>query len=193
MARFPAIADYLLDGRLSLTRLCWLRELLTQENHQDLLERATLGTERDAEAFVASLKPKPDVSDSIRRLPTRATKAVPAIGDSAPAPQRPAVPVTAASAPPRRLAPAASRSAQTSAPTPAHRAGRLDHGALAHFRAASRRRSARLVDGVALRHERPGRHHASARCSDGDRSDQRHGLLRPNDAWAPSSWTSSKR
>ncbi len=112
MRRFPAIAQFLLDGRLSLTRVSTLREVLTEENHLDLLERATHGTERDVQVLAATLNPKPDVSDGIRKVPALATPAAPPVTpalnlapDNSPAtappagPVAPTAPISPASAP----------------------------------------------------------------------------------------------
>lgn len=69
LARFPIIGDFLGSGRLSLKRVTLLRNVLTAENHLHVLERACGGTELDVQALAASFSPKPEVKDSIRRLP----------------------------------------------------------------------------------------------------------------------------
>src|SRR5689334_20492706 len=45
MTQFPAIAEYLSDGRLCLTTLALLRDLLDEANHRQLLDRASGRTE----------------------------------------------------------------------------------------------------------------------------------------------------
>ncbi|MBX5483528.1 MAG: hypothetical protein IRZ16_17030 [Myxococcaceae bacterium] len=71
LRKFPAISDFLADGRLNLARLQYLKDVLTPENHLDLLHRASLGTEKDVAHLVATLRPQLDVKDAIRKLPTR--------------------------------------------------------------------------------------------------------------------------
>ncbi len=72
LERFPVAGDYLADGRLNLTTLVTLKDVLQPENHRELLDRAAGRTEHDVEVLVASLLPRPEVKESIRKLPTRA-------------------------------------------------------------------------------------------------------------------------
>jgi hypothetical protein len=72
IARFPAVLEYLRDGRLSLASLCELRDVLNEENHRELLERASGLNEDEAKLLAATLNPKAELADSIRRVPVRA-------------------------------------------------------------------------------------------------------------------------
>jgi hypothetical protein len=76
IARFPAIVDYLRDGRLCTTSLCDLRELLNDENHRELLERASGLKEEEIKLLAATLNPKADVSESVRRVPVRSVPVI---------------------------------------------------------------------------------------------------------------------
>src|SRR5690349_15890174 len=40
LVRFPTIGEFLEDGRLNLTTLCELRDVLSEENHVEILGRA---------------------------------------------------------------------------------------------------------------------------------------------------------
>src|SRR6185436_16145203 len=69
-ARFPVIAGMLGEGRLTLVKLCLLRDVLTDSNHKALLEQASGLTERQVEALVARFSPeKPAPRDMIRAVP----------------------------------------------------------------------------------------------------------------------------
>jgi 5-methylcytosine-specific restriction endonuclease McrA len=54
---FPEAADYLRDGRLFMTTLVLLKDVLTRDNAKDLFERASRKSKNDVEAIVAELKP----------------------------------------------------------------------------------------------------------------------------------------
>jgi hypothetical protein len=69
--QFPALLDRLRDGRLHLSGLARLAPLLTAQNCEALLERATHLTTRQIEHLVAELQPRPDIPATIRRLPGR--------------------------------------------------------------------------------------------------------------------------
>jgi hypothetical protein len=70
LARFPMVADYLADGRVTLSKLVELREVLDEANVVGLLDRAVGMTEDQVKALVAELRPKPALPDSLRLLPT---------------------------------------------------------------------------------------------------------------------------
>jgi hypothetical protein len=55
---------------MSLTSVRMLRPHLTPENHEAVLARACGRRRREIEALVAQLAPRPDVSSSVRKLPT---------------------------------------------------------------------------------------------------------------------------
>ena len=68
LRRFPQIAEFLVDGRLSLTTLVLLKDVLTTENVDALLARAAFGSKESVEFLVATLRPKLESRDSIRPL-----------------------------------------------------------------------------------------------------------------------------
>ena len=76
LARFPVAADYLADGRLCLTTFVLLKDVLQPDNHRELLDRAAGKTEEQVQVLVASLRPRPEVKESLRRLPSRASATV---------------------------------------------------------------------------------------------------------------------
>src|SRR5918996_865706 len=76
IARFPPILEYLRDGRVSTASLSELRDVLNEENHRELLDRASGLNEHAIKVLAATLKPRADLTDSIRRVPVR-TVAVP--------------------------------------------------------------------------------------------------------------------
>ena len=130
MRRFPVIADFLRSGRLTLTRVALLREVLTEQNHAEVLERATHGTEKDVERLVATLNPKPNVTDGIRKLPS--PPPLSAMASSVPMPVPLASSTSAAPRPPETMSPpvgarelfAASESMPLAMPPP-HQPGEL--------------------------------------------------------------------
>jgi hypothetical protein len=72
---FPAIVAMLTDGRLSLTTVRLLAPHLTAENHEALLAAAAGKGKHEVEELQASWFPQPDVSPSVRKLPSRAVVA----------------------------------------------------------------------------------------------------------------------
>ena len=101
LARFPAIDAYLRDGRLSATTLAALRHVLTEDNHLQVLDKASGLTEDEVKHLAAGIAPKPPVKNSLRRVPVRpvpttATRTSTAQPDLAPASAR----TTSSSAPP---------------------------------------------------------------------------------------------
>ena len=67
--KHPVLLAMLRDGRVHLSGLALLVPLLTRENCEALLERATHRTKRQIEVLVAELAPRPDAPSTIRRLP----------------------------------------------------------------------------------------------------------------------------
>ena len=104
MVRFPVVAEYLADGRLGLTTLVEIREVLCEENLASLLGRAAGRTEDEVRVLVAALNPRPAPADLLRRLPER-----PRVISSSAAPEL--LPVTASSAAPELPASTASSAA----------------------------------------------------------------------------------
>jgi hypothetical protein len=67
--RFPIVLELLTDGSLNLTTVGLLAPHLTPKNHASLFERARHKSKREVEIIVASLRPRPDVPSSVRKLP----------------------------------------------------------------------------------------------------------------------------
>lgn len=74
--RFPAAIDFLRDGRLNTTTLLALEDVLTDDNHLDLLRRASHLNEAAVERLVVTIAPREEKPDSIRKCPTRSPAAV---------------------------------------------------------------------------------------------------------------------
>jgi 5-methylcytosine-specific restriction endonuclease McrA len=70
LGRFPVVADYLADGRLNLTTLVELRDVLDEEHLVEILDRASGRTEDQVKELVANLRPQPAPADLLRRLPS---------------------------------------------------------------------------------------------------------------------------
>ncbi len=68
---FPAIVPMLIDGQLSPTTVRLLAPHLTAENHEPLLAAAAGKGKQDVEELLATWFPQPDVSPSVRKLPSR--------------------------------------------------------------------------------------------------------------------------
>ncbi len=75
--RFPCIYDRLETGRVSLSVLGRLKSVLTEENAQELLDAVSGKSVRETERVLAARFPKPDVADSIRKLPARPVASTP--------------------------------------------------------------------------------------------------------------------
>ena len=71
LVRFPVCAEYLADGRLNLSTLGALRDVLEPDNHRDLLDRASGQSEEKVKVLAATVRPLPEVKESIRRVPVR--------------------------------------------------------------------------------------------------------------------------
>jgi hypothetical protein len=67
--RYPELLTMLRDGRLHLSGLARLVPLLTDDNREGILRRATHLTMRQIEQLVAELAPRPAVPSVIRKLP----------------------------------------------------------------------------------------------------------------------------
>src|SRR2546422_8372964 len=94
--RFPVTLELLADGSINLTTIRLLAPHLTAENHRSVLEAARGKRTHEVEKIVASLAPKPDVTDSIRKLPSPPQAPRPPVSTTNPAP----APQPAANAPP---------------------------------------------------------------------------------------------
>ncbi len=73
LRRFPGLAGALRDGRLCLSTLALLGQVLTEENAEELVARAAFQTMAEVDHLVASLKPRQAPREGIRRLPEPAT------------------------------------------------------------------------------------------------------------------------
>jgi hypothetical protein len=67
--RHGVLLEMLRDGRLHLRGIAMLAPLLTEENRDSLLRRATHLSRREIEGLVAEHSPRPDVVSGIRKLP----------------------------------------------------------------------------------------------------------------------------
>ena len=69
--RFPAILDALESGALSLSAIKLLAPALTVENCGELIEAARHRSKSEIEALLARRRPRPDVPNLVRKLPTK--------------------------------------------------------------------------------------------------------------------------
>ena len=69
LRRSPFVADYLRDGRITMTTLVLLEKVLTSANTRELFDRISHRNVREVEEIVAELRPRSDVPTSIRKLP----------------------------------------------------------------------------------------------------------------------------
>jgi hypothetical protein len=67
--KFPAILNALQNGAITLTAVCLLAPLLTDQNHGQLIADSRHRSKRDIEDLVARMRPKADVATSVRKLP----------------------------------------------------------------------------------------------------------------------------
>ena len=81
--KWPTLLDLLADGSVHLTAVTLLAPHLTSENHRDLLTAARHKRKREVEEIVATLRPRPAVPSSVRKLPMpKASPIVPSGGCS---------------------------------------------------------------------------------------------------------------
>src|SRR5574341_944209 len=85
LRRFPRLAGALRDGKLCLTTLALLGQVLTEENAEELVARAAYRTTAEVDHLVASVKPRPVPKEGIRKLP----EAVEASCETSPSPPPP--------------------------------------------------------------------------------------------------------
>jgi len=67
--RYPHVLDFIISGELSLSSLLLLSPVLTDSNHQDLIEIARGKSKRELETHLASLDPRPATPDAFHRMP----------------------------------------------------------------------------------------------------------------------------
>jgi 5-methylcytosine-specific restriction endonuclease McrA len=76
--RFPTLEEALRDGRLCLSTIALLGQVLTEENLDDLLARAAFRTKADVDHLVASVQARTAPRAGIRKLPQHEPAAKPA-------------------------------------------------------------------------------------------------------------------
>src|ERR1700687_4859432 len=69
IGRFPEIADRLAGRRLSIRALVELRDVLTDENHAEVLLRAEGKSQEEAQLLAVEYVPRPIPRDVVRALP----------------------------------------------------------------------------------------------------------------------------
>ena len=67
--RFPLVLELIESGAVHLSALVILRDVLTEQNHEELLRQASGKSKRQVQALVAAYFPKPDAPSKIRKLP----------------------------------------------------------------------------------------------------------------------------
>ncbi len=119
LARFPLVAEYLADGRLNLTTLVELRDVLDEAHLVEILEGAAGRTEEQVKQMAAALRPRTAPADLLRKLPDRRNDC----SGSGPKPSvaktvEPAVPPRAANTVEPALPPRAVNTVEPSSPPP---------------------------------------------------------------------------
>ncbi|MGC4000148.1 MAG: HNH endonuclease signature motif containing protein [Anaeromyxobacter sp.] len=71
LARFPSLEAPLREGRLTLTTLGMLREVLTEANLEELVGNAGFKSKAEVERLVVTIKPREAPKDGVRRLPSQ--------------------------------------------------------------------------------------------------------------------------
>lgn len=104
--RHPRILQRLAEGSLTLTSVCLLAPVLSEQNAVELLDAARHKSKREVEQLVARVRPQPPVASTVRKLPAPVVPPEPiarreaegcAVAAPAPLIAEPAVPT-----PPRR-------------------------------------------------------------------------------------------
>nr|WP_234945151.1 HNH endonuclease [Anaeromyxobacter sp. Fw109-5] len=101
LRRFPSLEGALRDGRLCISTVQLLGQVLTEENLPDLVARAAYRTKAEVDHLVASLQARTAPRTGVRKLPDRAPAAsAPALPlaavDAGPAEPQEAIPAPAA-------------------------------------------------------------------------------------------------
>ena len=100
--RMPGLVGHLQQGRVTLSALMLVKNVITEANVEDVVAKVTGKTQDQIEELVACMAPKADVPARLALLPTRADRAVPP-ADADAATESPRVPAD----PRARLAPLA--------------------------------------------------------------------------------------
>lgn len=66
--RHPEAAEYLMDGRLSMTTLVLLRDVVDERNARELFELASGKSKAEVEYLVACRRPRPEPTSFVRKL-----------------------------------------------------------------------------------------------------------------------------
>lgn len=91
LRKIPEAAEYLLDGRMSMTTLAILKDVISTENAGEFLGKCAGKSKKDVEFTVACAQAKVvSVKEVLRKIPSR-TVQVPFPSSPPPEPQRPAV------------------------------------------------------------------------------------------------------
>lgn len=69
--RYPSVLTHLSDGSLTLTTVCLLGPVLTDQNHDRLFATVRHRSKREVELLVASERPQSAIAASVRKLPER--------------------------------------------------------------------------------------------------------------------------
>ena len=120
LARFPIVAGHLADGRLNLTTLVELRDVLDESRLDEILRRAAGRTEEQVKELVAALAPRPAPVNLFRRLAAASAPAAPTNVPAGSGPELAPAPTSAAAGSGPELTPAAPTS------TPTRPAARLE-------------------------------------------------------------------
>jgi len=80
------------NGTLTMTNAYVMSDVMTRENHVELLDKAQGKDKYSVEKLVATLSPEPDIEDFMRRLPETTFSSETASSGSLPLPQPPAGP-----------------------------------------------------------------------------------------------------
>lgn len=69
--KYPIIFEMISCGEIHMSTVTLLSSVMTDENYQNLLNESKGKSKREVELIVAKAMPKPDVQDSIRKLPEK--------------------------------------------------------------------------------------------------------------------------
>jgi hypothetical protein len=83
------IAGQLAEGRVSIRALVELREVLTEENHAEVLARAEGKSQEEAQLLAVEYRPKPVPRDVVRAMPPASLVALSAVPAGTKPPPRP--------------------------------------------------------------------------------------------------------
>ena len=84
LREFPQLEAPIADGRIGLTVLGVLGQVMTSENVDELIRRGTHLTKRQAEELVVSIRPRKVRADGIRKVPERDPAPVPIPAEPSP-------------------------------------------------------------------------------------------------------------